>query len=169
VLPGRSGDEAAASTRLLREARLASTLSHYNICTVFEAGEIGGQAFIAMERVAGQPLSAVVHGERLSVDRVIRLGTQMADGLAHAHAQGVIHRDLKSANVFVGPDGRVKILDFGLATRLAPDVSLRTAVVTHSIEVSGEWRDEIRSAPLRSALPGLVAPHALPTLMTPPL
>jgi hypothetical protein len=52
---------------------------------------------------------------------------------------------------------------------LAPDVSLRTAVVTHSIEVSGEWRDEIRSAPLRSALPGLVAPHALPTLMTPPL
>ena len=103
VLPG-GGDE-AASVRLIREARLASTLSHPNICTVFEAGEIDGRAFIAMERVAGQALSAIVQAAPLPVERAIRIGTQIADGLTHAHAQGIVHRDLKSANVFVSADG----------------------------------------------------------------
>ncbi|MBI3401839.1 MAG: protein kinase [Acidobacteria bacterium] len=125
---------ADAASRLIREARLASTLGHPNICTVFEAGEIDGQAFIAMEHVAGQPLSHLVRRERLSVDRVIRLGVQMADGLAHAHAQGVVHRDFKSSNVIVGADGRIKILDFGIAIRVAADVHEPTAAATQSVE-----------------------------------
>ena len=70
-----------------------------------------------MERVAGEPLSALVGRERLSPDRVIHLGAQMAEALAHAHAHGVVHRDFKSANVIVCPDGRIKILDFGIAIR----------------------------------------------------
>ena len=132
VLPG-DGDE-SASVRLIREARLASALSHQNVCIVFEAGEIGGQPFIAMERVAGETLSDVIHGAPLPIDRVIRIGTQIADGLAHAHAQGIVHRDLKSANVVVSANGGVKILDFGLATRVMPDVSARTESVTLLIQ-----------------------------------
>jgi TolB-like protein/cytochrome c-type biogenesis protein CcmH/NrfG len=103
---------------LIREARLASALSHQNICTVFEAGEIDGLGFIAMERVEGQPLSEVLKQGPLASERVLRIGAQMAAGLAHAHAQGVVHCDLKSANVFVGPDGRVRIVDFGLSIRI---------------------------------------------------
>jgi eukaryotic-like serine/threonine-protein kinase len=125
---------ADAETRLIREARLASALGHPNICTVFEAGEIDGQAFIAMERVAGQPLSDLIRSERLSSGRVIRLGVQMADGLAHAHAQGVVHRDFKSGNVIVGQDGRLKILDFGIAIRQSRDSYEPTAVATESVE-----------------------------------
>jgi serine/threonine-protein kinase len=125
---------ADSASRLIHEARLASTLGHPNICTVFEAGEIDGQAFIAMERVTGQALSALVRRERLSADRVIRLGVQMADGLAHAHAHGVVHRDFKSGNVIVGADGRVKILDFGIAIRVAADVHEPTAAATQSVE-----------------------------------
>lgn len=123
-----------AAPRVIREARLASTLNHPNICTVFEAGEIDGQAFIAMERVAGQPLSELVRRERLAADRVIRLGAQMAEGLAHAHARGVVHRDFKSSNVIVSADGRVKILDFGLAIRRATPERNVTEMATQSVE-----------------------------------
>jgi serine/threonine-protein kinase len=131
VLTAGGGD---AATRLIREARVASALGHPNICTVFEASEIDGQAFIAMERVSGRSLSDLVRSERLLADRVIRLGAQMADALAHAHAQGVVHRDFKSGNVMVGADGRLKILDFGIAIRHAPDGREQTAVATESVD-----------------------------------
>src|SRR4051794_10374731 len=131
VLTAGGGD---AATRLIREARLASALGHPNICTVFEAGEIDGQAFIAMERVRGRPLSDLIRSERLLADRVIRLGVQMADALAHAHALEVVHRDFKSANVMVGADGRLKILDFGIAIRKARDGHEPTATATETVE-----------------------------------
>jgi TolB-like protein/Tfp pilus assembly protein PilF len=118
VLSAKGDDHDAASQRLIGEARLASTLSHPNICTVFEAGEIDGRPFIAMERVDGDPLSAIIQRKTLSTERVLRIGALIADGLAHAHAHGVVHRDLKSSNVLVAPNGSVKILDFGLATRV---------------------------------------------------
>ena len=123
-----------ASRRLTHEARLASRLTHPFICTVFEAGESDGQPFIAMERVAGEALSAVVGRERLSPDRVIHLGAQMAEALAHAHANGVVHRDFKSANVIVCPDGRVKILDFGIAIHAGADRQPITEEATASID-----------------------------------
>ena len=89
----RTAAAATASTssarRLTREARLASTLAHPFICTIFEAGEIDQQAFIAMERVAGEPLSALVGRQRLSPDRVVHLGVQMAEAFEHAHAHQV--------------------------------------------------------------------------------
>jgi len=115
-----TGRVAGASDRLTREARFASKLTHPGICTVFETGEIDGHAFIAMERVAGEPLSDLVARGRLSPERTARLGAQMAEALAHAHAQGVVHRDFKSANVIVSPDGRIKVLDFGIAITAAP-------------------------------------------------
>jgi TolB-like protein/Tfp pilus assembly protein PilF/predicted Ser/Thr protein kinase len=129
-----TGSDTDALLRLTREARLASKLAHPGICTVFEAGEIDGQAFIAMERVTGEPLSALVARERLSPDRVMRLGAQMAEALARAHAHGVIHRDFKSANVIISPDGRIKILDFGIAIRSGAEGQPVTKEATASVD-----------------------------------
>jgi eukaryotic-like serine/threonine-protein kinase len=117
VLPASSFDDPAARLRLVREARAAAALNHPNICTVYEVGETGGQAYIAMEMVEGQTLSSLLPRGGLPVDQVVHYGRQLAAALAHAHARGVIHRDLKCQNVMVTPDGRVKVLDFGLARR----------------------------------------------------
>ncbi len=109
--------DAQARVRLLREARLAATLSHPGICTVFEVGEEEGRVYIAMELVEGRPLSDLVQPQGMPAEDVARYGAQVADALAHAHARGIIHRDLKPANVVLGPDNRTKVLDFGLAKR----------------------------------------------------
>jgi tetratricopeptide (TPR) repeat protein/TolB-like protein len=103
---------------LLREARTASSLNHPNICTIHEVGDSDGETYIVMEQVEGQPLNSLIGTDGLAPDLVIRYGIQIADALAHAHKNGVIHRDLKSTNVVVTPEGRVKVLDFGLAARL---------------------------------------------------
>ncbi len=109
--------DASARGRLLREARTASALNHPNICTIYEAGEAGGETYIAMELVEGQPLSAMIARGGLPVEVAIRYAVQVAGALAHAHDRGVVHRDLKCANVMVTPEGRPKVLDFGLAKR----------------------------------------------------
>ena len=121
VLPAEASADETARARLVREARLASKLNHPHICTIHEVGDAEGQTYIAMELVEGQPLNARVAAGPLPVDEVLRYGQQMADALAHAHARGVVHRDLKSANVVVTPEGQVKVLDFGLAKRLTGD------------------------------------------------
>ena len=118
VLPPAMLADGTARARLLREARLASQLNHPHICTVHDVGEADGYVYVAMELVEGQSLSAELAGGALSADQFLRFGSQIADALAHAHAHGVVHRDLKSANVVITPDGRVKVLDFGLAKRL---------------------------------------------------
>lgn len=92
--------------RLLREARTASQLNHPNICTVYEVGEAGGQAYFAVEFVEGQPLSARLATGAFPPEQVLRYGQQLADALAHAHPRGVIHRDLKSANVLAHTKGK---------------------------------------------------------------
>ena len=106
--------------RLLREAKVGASLNHLNICTVHEVNPEHG--FIAMELVEGQPLSARLAAGALPVEEVLRFGLQLTDALAKAHAAGIVHRDLKPGNVMVGEDGRVKVLDFGLAklTEAAP-------------------------------------------------
>lgn len=117
---------AEAGARLVREARAASSLNHPHICHIYEVGEAEGRAYIAMELVEGRPLSALVPAEGLPVEGVLRYGAQVADALAHAHERGIVHRDLKSANVVITPEGRAKVLDFGLAGRL-PDQELAEA------------------------------------------
>ena len=109
--------DSAARARLLREAQMASALNHPNVCTVYEVGESEGQAYISMELVEGQPLRSVIPAGGLPRDRVISYGLQIAEALAHSHDRGIVHRDLKSSNVMVTPEGRVKVLDFGLAKR----------------------------------------------------
>lgn len=104
-----------ASARLLQEARAASALNHPHICTIHEVGEHEGQAFIVMEHVEGKPLSALIPADGLPPESVIRYGTHIADALAHAHERGIVHRDLKSANVVITPEGRAKLKEVGAA------------------------------------------------------
>ena len=101
--------------RFEREARAASVLNHPNICTVHDVGEEGGHHFIAMELLEGESLEALLSRGPVLPRRVLEIATQIAEGLAAAHARGVIHRDIKPANVFVTSGGFVKIMDFGLA------------------------------------------------------
>jgi serine/threonine-protein kinase len=121
VLPRELADDAERRGRLLREARAAAALNHPNICTVYDVGEADGHAYISMEVVEGQPLSARLAGRPLAPDEVLRYGVQLADALTHAHERGVVHRDFKSANVMLTRDGRAKVLDFGLARLLDGD------------------------------------------------
>jgi serine/threonine protein kinase len=106
-----------ARARLVREAQHASALNHPNICTIYEIGEANGQPFIVMEDVEGRPLSDITPQDGFPVESVVGFGIQIADAVAHAHDHGIIHRDLKPSNVLITPEGRVKVLDFGLATR----------------------------------------------------
>ena len=120
LLPDDAIGDAAARSRLLDEARKAAALNHPNICTIHEVGESEGQVYFAMERVDGQTLKERVGSRGLPVETMLSLAIQIADALAHAHDRGIIHRDLKSANVMVTPEGRAKVLDFGIARRVDP-------------------------------------------------
>jgi TolB-like protein/Flp pilus assembly protein TadD len=151
ILPVGVRNDVAARNRLLEEARSASQLNHSHICTVYEVGEENGVAFIAMEFIAGRPLSAIIPPDGLSVEQVVRYGVQIADALAHAHQRRIVHRDLKPANVTVTPDGNAKVLDFGLATRFRAE---EIDVVTRSQVNLG------KSEPLAGTLP-YMAPEQL--------
>jgi predicted ATPase/serine/threonine protein kinase len=107
-----------ATRRFEQEARAASSLNHPNIVTIYEIGQFEDRRFLAMEFVDGQPLTAFA-GRPASIGLVGRIGMQLAQALATAHAAGIVHRDIKPENVLVRTDGYVKLLDFGLA-RLLP-------------------------------------------------
>ena len=115
VLSDRPGITPLGRDHLLHEARAASALNHPNVCTIYEVGEQDGRFFIVMEMVEGKPLSQMIAPLGIPFEAVTRYGMQIAEALAHAHDRGVIHRDLKSSNVAISAEGRVKVLDFGLA------------------------------------------------------
>ena len=104
-----------AVERFEREARAASALSHPNICTVYDVGEMDGRPFIAMEYLEGQNLRARLGGSSLPARTALEYAIQIAHGLAAAHQKGIVHRDLKPENLWVTREGLIKILDFGLA------------------------------------------------------
>jgi serine/threonine protein kinase len=130
------GESLAKEARqfLLREARAASALSHPNICTVHEVGEAGGEHYIVMELVEGKPLSVLISSGELPYESVMRYGAQIAGALTHAHGRNIVHRDLKSSNVVVTPEGLVKVLDFGLARRLTTEVRETETLTMGSLE-----------------------------------
>jgi TolB-like protein len=118
VLLPTTADDVTAKARLLREARMASSLNHPHIAHVYEVGEDHEHLFIAMELVEGRTLRDSIPPGGLPPETLLRLGLQIADALCYAHKKGLIHRDLKAANIMLTPGGTAKVLDFGLAKRL---------------------------------------------------
>jgi serine/threonine protein kinase/tetratricopeptide (TPR) repeat protein len=118
VLPPELTVKETNLKRFEREARLASSLDHPNICTIFDMDEAGGLHFIAMQYVEGRNVRQLCNGRPLELESALRIAIQVADALSAAHARGIIHRDVKSGNVMVTDSGQVKILDFGLAKLL---------------------------------------------------
>src|SRR5687768_5710448 len=115
ILQDRFAGNREYLNRFEQEARAASALNHPNIITIYEIDEMDGVPFIAMELVEGTRLRDVLRSGPVSVRKLLSIGAQMAEGLAVAHERGIVHRDLKPENVMITQDGRVKILDFGLA------------------------------------------------------
>ena len=118
VVAGKLSDDERARERFQREAQSAAQLNHPNIITVYDFGEEQGMAYMAMELLEGNDLRELLaQGKVASLEDKLALMEQILDGLAFAHAKGVVHRDLKPGNVHVLPNGQVKIMDFGLARR----------------------------------------------------
>ena len=115
ILPDAHADDQERRSRLMREALAAAALNHPNIATIYDVGEAEGRDYIAFERIDGQSLAEVLSSRGLEVDEILRLALGLADALAYAHEHGVIHRDVKTANVMLTERGEPKLLDFGLA------------------------------------------------------
>src|SRR5882724_220246 len=134
VLPPELTAKQANLKRFEREARLASSLDHPNICTIFDLDEVEGVHFIAMQHVEGRNVRQLVAGRPLELKSALLIGIQVTDALAVAHSRGIIHRDIKSGNVMVTPSGQVKVLDFGLAKLL--DEQEAATMGTHRTELT---------------------------------
>jgi serine/threonine protein kinase len=115
VLPPEVAQDETRLARFEREARALARLSHPNILAIYELGEEGGVTFAVTELLEGDTLRGTITSPPVSWRRAVEIAAAIADGLAAAHAQGIVHRDVKPENVFVTNDGTVKILDFGLA------------------------------------------------------
>jgi serine/threonine protein kinase len=140
VLPEALVADAERRERFDREARAVAALNHPNIVTIYGVEEIGPSAVLAMELVDGRPLSDSIPGGGMPIGRLLQLAIQLADAVSAAHSRGIIHRDLKPANIMVTSEGRVKVLDFGLA-KLRPEAEAADAATRMaSSVVTGEGR-----------------------------
>jgi Tol biopolymer transport system component/tRNA A-37 threonylcarbamoyl transferase component Bud32 len=140
VLPPEKVADPERKQRFVREARSASALNHPNIVTVYDIDQSDGVDFIAMEHVEGKGLDELIGRKGLKLNEALKYAIQIADALAKAHAAGIVHRDLKPDNVMVTGDGRVKVLDFGLAkltetTPVVPEDSTLTAAPSTELGV----------------------------------
>jgi predicted Ser/Thr protein kinase/TolB-like protein len=116
----------ACRQRFEREAQAAAKLNHPNIVTIYEVSEFNGRPFFAMEHVEGQSLRELIKAKELPIERVIELAIQICEGLHKAHQSGIVHRDVKPANILIDADGRARILDFGLAAVQGSDHLTKT-------------------------------------------
>src|SRR6266446_1512911 len=123
ILPADVASNRDRMERFIREAKSAAALSHPNIAQIFEIGEHEGTHFIAMEFVEGVTLREKIYRERTELRKLLRHLQHVAEGLAKAHAAGIVHRDLKPDNIMITQDGHAKILDFGLAKQIEPQLT----------------------------------------------
>jgi Tol biopolymer transport system component len=123
VLPGAFAHDPERLARFQREAKMLASLNHPNIATIHGLEQSGGTSYLVMELVSGETLQDRVKSGPLGIDEALKIAVQIAEALEAAHEKGIIHRDLKPANVKVTPEGKVKVLDFGLAKAFAGDAS----------------------------------------------
>ena len=134
----RRRHRADAMELLLQEARVTAALNHPSICGIHEIGHADGEPFIVMEHVDGLPLSEVIaKTSGLTTETALHYTMQIVDGVAHAHRHGIVHGDLKASNVMVSPDGRVKILDFGLAVECRTELETAECETTRKLDSCG--------------------------------
>lgn len=151
-------DDVRARERFIREARALARLSHPNVVEVFEVGEHRGQVFIAMERLRGQTLQEWVRAQSRGWPEVLEALLQAADGLASAHAKGLVHRDIKPANIWVGDDGRVRVIDFGLA---AAEIASSTARILEGPAVGPQADSRLTRTGAWVGSPAYMSPEQL--------
>jgi serine/threonine protein kinase len=132
ALTGSAAERDIHEARFLQEARAAGSIGHPSIITIYDVGREGDTAFIAMELLEGQDLRDLIRDVSLMPSRSVAIAAAVADGLAYAHERGVVHRDIKPGNIMVLPDGRVKIMDFGIARLHEPTVKTQTGVLLGS-------------------------------------
>jgi eukaryotic-like serine/threonine-protein kinase len=140
LLPAVFAQDAERIARFEREARVLASLNHPNIAAIYGLEEFGGQRFLVMELVPGETLAERIKRGATPVDETLRIAAQIVEALEAAHEKGVVHRDLKPANIKVTPDGKVKVLDFGLAKAFA----------------GGPATEDISNSPTLSATPGMI-------------
>jgi serine/threonine protein kinase len=132
ALTGSSKERDGHEARFLQEARAAGALNHPAIITIYDVGREGDTAFIAMELVEGRDLRDLIADVAITPSRAVAIAASVAEGLAFAHERGIVHRDIKPGNIMVLDDGRVKIMDFGIARLTEPAVKTQTGVLLGS-------------------------------------
>jgi serine/threonine protein kinase len=133
VIPTGLSGSADRMRRFEQEARAAGSISHPNVCAIFDIGTHEGSPYVVMELLEGESLQARLAAGPAPVRTAIEWAAQAAQGLAAAHEKGIVHRDLKPANLFLTRDGRVKVLDFGLAKLTRPEAPARSGDTPASI------------------------------------
>jgi serine/threonine protein kinase len=162
-LPDNFADDPQLRDRFQREAQAASALNHPNICTIYDVGEVDGRVFMAMEFLDGLTLKDLVVSGPLELGRLLDIAIQVLEGLEVAHEQGIIHRDVKPANIFITSRDRVKILDFGLAKVNAPlaakaSVGGKAMLAAGSVEYMTTGRGALGTLPYMSPEQALGTP-----------
>ncbi len=140
VLSGLMSSDPERRERFEREARAVAALNHPSIVTIHSVEEADGVPFLTMELVEGRLLSSVIPAEGMPLDALLRVGIGVSDAMSAAHQRGITHRDLKPANVMVTPDGRVKVLDFGLAKLRDPAIDANGLTQLPQAGLTGEGR-----------------------------